>query len=173
MAQRRCQVHLVLMSIAPSDSKRESVISNFHYFHGPSFEYKMVVTSEPFGTFANSGMHRDLYLWAATIFSSRGFGSTVALPNTQEKFAILYPGVDFLNHASAGRVTWAFDDGSFTITNNQDIAAGQQVVNNYGGKGNEECKCHTTDAQGKKFEVNCSKCLWATASVSLTTRAMK
>jgi hypothetical protein len=82
-------------------------------------------------------MNRELYLWAVTIFTSRSFG----LPRPDgERVPVLYPLIDALNHGPAAKVSWNFSHDVLSITSHENIEAGQEVKNNYGPKGNEECK---------------------------------
>ncbi|OCL07906.1 SET domain-containing protein, partial [Glonium stellatum] len=79
----------------------------------------------------------DLYLWAATIFSSRAFTSSSLFPDV-ETFALLYPVIDCLNHQSGAKVSWNFNNGDFSLSTTEPLQAGKEVFNNYGAKGNEE-----------------------------------
>lgn len=86
---------------------------------------------------------RELYLWAATIFSSRSFTSlifTSSLPETsgKESFALLYPMIDSFNHKFGAKVLWNMDKGDFELSTIEPAKAGQEVFNNYAPKGNEE-----------------------------------
>lgn len=79
-------------------------------------------------------------MWAASIFTSRGFDSTLAFPNSGlDQFAVLYPVVDSLNHDSNAKVDWGMGLQAFTLSTFETLKVGQEVYNNYGSKGNEEC----------------------------------
>ncbi len=96
----------------------------------------------------------DLYKWAATIFSSRSFISTLipeeimAMPVTfgtrsfNGIFPVLFPLLDLANHSSAARVTWFTNVQSepkdLSIIAESEIPVGQQVFNNYAPKNNTE-----------------------------------
>lgn len=98
----------------------------------------------------------DLYLWAATIFSSRSFISSllpieiVAGENQERKahwkarlesegpFGVLFPIVDLANHSPTAEVTWDSRDLELGILAGEKLAAGEQVYNNYGPKKNSE-----------------------------------
>jgi hypothetical protein len=86
---------------------------------------------------------RELYLWAATIFSSRSFTShilTSATPGaaSTEPFALLYPVIDSFNHRFGAKVLWKMDEGNFELNTAEPATSGEQVFNNYAPKGNEE-----------------------------------
>lgn len=79
----------------------------------------------------------DLYLWAATVLTSRSFPSapsareTVGLP-------VLIPGLDLLNHSPTSRVTWDWGPSDCKILIDEEISENCQIYNNYGPKSNEE-----------------------------------
>jgi hypothetical protein len=82
----------------------------------------------------------ELFLWAATMFTSRCFSSNLALPNQGQTFSLLYPTLDSLNHKVGARASWFFNDGSFSLSIEESVEKGEQVYNNYAPKGNEERK---------------------------------
>lgn len=82
----------------------------------------------------------ELFLWAATIFTSRCFPSDLALPNQAERAFFLYPALDSLNHEFGAKVFWFFKGGAFSLSVQKTAEEGEQVFNNYAPKGNEECK---------------------------------
>ncbi|EON69035.1 hypothetical protein W97_08348 [Coniosporium apollinis CBS 100218] len=82
----------------------------------------------------------ELYLWAATVFTSRSFASNAALPEYEEVFPLLYPVLDIANHKVGAKAVWGFKAGSFDLRIAEPISMGDQVFNNYGPKGNEECR---------------------------------
>ncbi|KAL1390963.1 hypothetical protein HDK64DRAFT_266149 [Phyllosticta capitalensis] len=77
----------------------------------------------------------EIYKWAATIFTSRCFPSD---PGASERYRVLLPVVDLLNHKFPTKVNWFFDRGSFSLKSEEPLVQSQPVFNNYGGKGNEE-----------------------------------
>jgi hypothetical protein len=96
----------------------------------------------------------DLYKWAATIFSSRSFISSL-IPEEVFKmplidkddsrdgiFPVLFPLLDLANHNSAARVTWFTnvhnEPKDLSIIVDSEIPYGQQVFNNYAPKSNTE-----------------------------------
>lgn len=90
---------------------------------------------------------RELYLWAATVMTSRSFpGPAVfnqpegSLHNPEGKAPVLIPGLDLLNHHPSSRVAWVWDAGACTIKTDELLAEGSEVPNNYGPKSNEECE---------------------------------
>jgi hypothetical protein len=81
---------------------------------------------------------RDLYKWAATIFSSRSF---ISPRSTDETHGVLFPMIDCFNHEPSAKAVWEFDESAtFTISFDDEIYAGNELLNNYGFKSNEECR---------------------------------
>jgi hypothetical protein len=97
-----------------------------------------------------------LYLWAATIFSSRSFISSLLpldiISDENEKqrkyweerlaregpFPVLFPVVDLANHSPTARVAWRSGDSVLSICADEHIPEGGQIFNNYGVKSNSE-----------------------------------
>lgn len=80
----------------------------------------------------------ELYLWAATIFTSRSFSFSAAFGIPGDGFSILYPGIDILNHSPEAKVSWDFSSGDFALSTRASVEKGAEVFNNYAPKGNEE-----------------------------------
>jgi hypothetical protein len=96
----------------------------------------------------------DLYKWAATIFSSRSFISTLipeeilTMPVKHGTrlfdgiFPVLFPLLDLANHSSTAKVTWFTnvrnEPKDLSIISESEITEGQQVFNNYAPKNNTE-----------------------------------
>ncbi|KAK9245880.1 hypothetical protein V1506DRAFT_536908 [Lipomyces tetrasporus] len=81
----------------------------------------------------------ELYLWACTVLSSRSFPSSIVFGTSKDdSYPVLVPLVDSLNHKPQVPVYWSATADSFTISSGNSIAAGDEVFNNYGPKGNEE-----------------------------------
>ncbi|EJD38215.1 SET domain-containing protein [Auricularia subglabra TFB-10046 SS5] len=88
------------------------------------------------------------YLTASTHLSSRAFPSTLLSPEpalipTPSSHPVLVPLIDSLNHARAHPVSWSVspaDNGAHTlsIVQHAPVAAGAEVLNNYGPKPNAE-----------------------------------
>lgn len=87
---------------------------------------------------------RDLYIWAATVMSSRSFPSS-AIADAMVDSPVLIPGLDLLNHSPSARVTWTWGSNSCAIAADELLPEGSQIFNNYGPKGNEECKRRRID----------------------------
>jgi hypothetical protein len=85
-------------------------------------------------------LFRELYLWAATIFTSRSFISSIMMPSEEDSFALLYPLIDSFNHRFGAEVVWNMGEGNFALGLTQDVKKGEEVYNNYAPKGNEERK---------------------------------
>lgn len=81
------------------------------------------------------------YLWSHLIFTSRAFPEYVINPGQCEESAImLLPIIDLLNHDYQSKVEWSSNDRhdfNLTLLGN-DFKEGDELFNNYGGKGNEE-----------------------------------
>lgn len=107
---------------------------------------------------------RHLFKWAAATFTSRSFSSRALRPRDSKywaayrhgadersqtvlidmshasafDFPVLFPGLDIGNHTSEAKIDYLFDPGRFQIKTNTATAAGDEVFNNYGPKGNDE-----------------------------------
>jgi len=109
---------------------------------------------------------RDLFRWSITMFTSRSFSSRAIAPQESKywttykmnapgrrqtvlldmshapaedlDFSVLFPVQDASNHSNDAHVDWTFDPGRFTISINDPVEAGGEVLNNYGWKGNDE-----------------------------------
>ncbi|KAF1991816.1 SET domain-containing protein [Aulographum hederae CBS 113979] len=125
-------------SIYPSDSdpSRSSIEARKemwqeHWESGRSALQELGANAEPYTW--------DLFLWAATIFTSRSFTSAAAFPSsTDATFSILYPVIDLFNHRTGAKVVWDFSNGNFSLGLTEAYATGDQIFNNYAPKGNEE-----------------------------------
>ncbi|KAI9673193.1 MAG: hypothetical protein M1817_003056 [Caeruleum heppii] len=98
------------------------------------------------------GYDWETILWAASIFSSRSFVSSLlsqALPdvNTQtsvrglrkdDGFPVLFPLVDILNHNPGAQIHWIGGKESMDLVLEDGVQPGEEVFNNYGPKSNEE-----------------------------------
>lgn len=51
---------------------------------------------------------------------------------------VLIPGLDILNHRPFEKVTWQWGSVNSRLVNNEAVASGCQIYNNYGAKSNEE-----------------------------------
>ncbi|KAB8216523.1 hypothetical protein BDV33DRAFT_178820 [Aspergillus novoparasiticus] len=86
----------------------------------------------------------DLYLWASTIFVSRAFSAKVlsgVIPDTQlpeENVSVLLPFIDILNHRPLAKVEWRAGKENVAFLVLEDVAAGQEISNNYGPRNNEQ-----------------------------------
>lgn len=90
-------------------------------------------------------VRRDLYLWASTIFVSRAFSSKVlseAIPEEvlTEEVSVLLPFIDILNHRPLAKVEWRAGDNDVFFLTLEDVAAGEEIANNYGPRNNEQCE---------------------------------
>ncbi|CAA21252.1 ribosomal lysine methyltransferase Set10 [Schizosaccharomyces pombe] len=82
----------------------------------------------------------DLYIWSATVFSSRCFSSNLIYKDS-ESTPILLPLIDSLNHKPKQPILWNSDfqdEKSVQLISQELVAKGNQLFNNYGPKGNEE-----------------------------------
>ncbi|KAL2852415.1 hypothetical protein BJY01DRAFT_96261 [Aspergillus pseudoustus] len=86
----------------------------------------------------------DLYLWAATIFASRAFSAKVLsgvvseLGLPEENVSVLLPFIDISNHRPLAKVEWRAGRESVDFVTLEDVAAEQEIANNYGPRNNEQ-----------------------------------
>ncbi|KAK8427983.1 hypothetical protein IWX49DRAFT_558308 [Phyllosticta citricarpa] len=85
-----------------------------------------------------AGYSWELFKWAGTIFTSRCFPSDPGTNKEHRQARVLMPVVDLLNHKFPTKVNWFFDRGTFQLNSEEPLVQGQEIFNNYGGKGNEE-----------------------------------
>ena len=85
------------------------------------------------------------YMWAYTIVTSRSFPEYVVNPDVTDKSrCVLVPFVDLLNHNPSARVEWsntqtrARHNTGFNVKCDSIFSKGDEVLNNYGIKSNEE-----------------------------------
>lgn len=82
------------------------------------------------------------FLWSHLIFTSRAFPEYVINKGKCEPYSvILLPIVDLLNHSYKSKVEWSTDDKNsfiFTSLSESSYQEGDEILNNYGAKGNEE-----------------------------------
>ncbi|GAD94457.1 SET domain protein [Paecilomyces variotii No. 5] len=86
----------------------------------------------------------DVYLWASTIIASRAFTAKVLagviglsdLP--EETISVLLPLIDVTNHRPLARVEWQAGNEKIGLAVMEDTAAGREIGNNYGPRGNEQ-----------------------------------
>lgn len=84
------------------------------------------------------------YLYSSIIFTSRAFPHHIVDPNCSTGAAILLPLIDLLNHGNYTKIDWAYTktqdqhEGFFSLHNRDLLQEGNEVLNNYGAKGNEE-----------------------------------
>lgn len=99
---------------------------------------------------ANERRSRELFLWAATVFSSRSFSGklmawtddlTTAAMAEPDSLPALFPLMDAVNHQPRTKTTWQPGAGMLSAVSGAAIAAGAEVCNNYGPKSNEERTC--------------------------------
>ncbi|MCJ1379678.1 hypothetical protein MMC17_002780 [Xylographa soralifera] len=104
----------------------------------------------------------ELYVWAATILTSRCFSSNAfamdksnpnvgtedqRLPPTSPSsaiFPVLLPVLDFGNHDPSAGVYWKMQGSSYSFIVNETLASGKEVCISYDNKGNEERKSSIT-----------------------------
>lgn len=78
------------------------------------------------------------FLWSHLIFLSRAFPEYIINKDCEQTSVMLLPVIDLLNHDYHSKVEWYPENYSFCYRQLDDIAEGQELYNNYGGKGNEE-----------------------------------
>ncbi|WBW71675.1 ribosomal lysine methyltransferase Set10 [Schizosaccharomyces osmophilus] len=95
------------------------------------------------GSFSTNQFTFDLFIWAATVFTSRCFSSSLINSRISKEDAspILLPLIDSLNHKAMQPILWKTDvrdTMSVQLVSQNTTSRGQQIFNNYGPKGNEE-----------------------------------
>lgn len=55
-------------------------------------------------------------------------------------FPVLLPVLDLANHDPKVGTTWRSDAEGCSFIRHEEVGAGEEVCNNYGRKGNEECE---------------------------------
>ncbi|EPY49382.1 lysine methyltransferase [Schizosaccharomyces cryophilus OY26] len=95
------------------------------------------------GSFSTNLFTFDLFIWAATVFTSRCFSSGLINSKISKEDAspILLPLIDSLNHKPRQPILWKTDvrdTMSIQLVSQNATSKGQQIFNNYGPKGNEE-----------------------------------
>ena len=99
-------------------------------------------------------VRRELYLWAASVLTSRSFPGPAVFnqveghfpaynDNAEGRAPVLIPGLDLLNHNPASQVAWIWDSVTCTIKTEEFLSERSEVSNNYGPKSNEERKLST------------------------------
>ena len=95
-----------------------------------------------------ANLKRELYLWAASVMTTRSFAGPVSYERKEGYFAvagdgadrcpILIPGLDLLNHNPSAKVSWVWDANVCALRVDEPKSSGCQVWNNYDPKSNEE-----------------------------------
>jgi len=93
-------------------------------------------------------VRRRLVKYGLTILGSRAFSSSQVASHIKQDGQpiielynpdmLLYPGVDSLNHNPLTKNKWFSDDSCFGIVVKDELTAGMEIWNPYGGKGNGE-----------------------------------
>ena len=96
----------------------------------------------------NTNFNRELYLWAATVMTTRSFaglasfnrneGGFVVASDGDDRCPILIPGLDLLNHNPSAKLSWVWDANACALRVEEATHGGFQVWNNYNPKSNEE-----------------------------------
>ena len=116
---------------------------------------------------------RDDYLWATTVITSRAFPSRlvsqigekgvnpVDIPSddpsgpSSASDPVLIPVLDMLNHKPNHPVTWLISDNGIQFIPEIEVGANEEVFNNYGYKGNEECTLHPKNPPPPTADAPC------------------
>jgi len=93
---------------------------------------------------------RHLVKYGLTLLGSRAFASSQVathimrdghrITSLHDPDMLLYPGVDSLNHNPLTKNRWFSDDKVLGIVVEDEVTAGMEIWNPYGGKGNGECE---------------------------------
>ena len=106
------------------------------------------------------------FLWAYTVYSSRAFPRLLALPPPEDASlvmpGIILPFADMMNHKKRSPVSWNQHPDGVAITVHTNVAKGEEIFNNYGGKPNEELLMHYGFAE----ENNPEDCVTITLGLS-------
>lgn len=116
-------------------------------------------------TYNSNHCYRELFKWAATVYTSRSFNPQTVRPEDGSKwtaykhtadgpqavlldlnnypddwqtFSVLFPVMDAGNHNPNAKVDWAYDPGKFSLSIREGVSKGDEIFNNYGPKGNDE-----------------------------------
>ncbi|MES2642319.1 MAG: SET domain-containing protein [Myxococcota bacterium] len=84
----------------------------------------------------------DDWLRVRTLVSSRAFELDGELPAPPGSGLALVPFADLMNHAPISQVTWGLERDRFVLRARVPIAAGQEVCDDYGPKGNGRLLLH-------------------------------
>ena len=97
---------------------------------------------------SNANLIRGLYLWAATVMTTRSFsgpasfnrseGESVVAGDGLGRCPVLIPGLDILNHSPFAKVSWVWNASVCALQLDESATGGCQVWNNYDPKSNEE-----------------------------------
>ncbi|EAW10542.1 SET domain protein [Aspergillus clavatus NRRL 1] len=86
----------------------------------------------------------DLYLWASSMIVSRAFSPKVLaeafadIDLPEDGVSVLLPCIDLMNHRPLAKVEWRAGKQDVAYLVLEDVAAGQEIANNYGPRNNEQ-----------------------------------
>lgn len=97
---------------------------------------------------SNANLKRELYLWAATVMTTRSFSGPASFNRNEGEFVVvsngvgscpvLIPGLDILNHNPSAKVSWVWSASVCALRIEESATSGCHVWNNYDPKSNEE-----------------------------------
>ncbi|KAJ1943815.1 hypothetical protein FBU59_002792, partial [Linderina macrospora] len=104
-------------------------------------EYERAVEEVGESVIPRSVFTFEAYLWAVAVCTSRSFTDDLVKDHEDARTArnaILLPLMDMVNHYPKSKVTWRHGPDGIDLVTEAGLAAGQQALNNYGPKSNEE-----------------------------------
>eukprot|EP00742_Colponemidia_sp_Colp-10_P007210 GILJ01007750.1.p1 GENE.GILJ01007750.1~~GILJ01007750.1.p1 ORF type:complete len:858 (-),score=95.10 GILJ01007750.1:66-2639(-) len=105
--------------------KREQLVKDFN-------EYILPLVHQHNETLLPSLITFDNFLWAHAVYWSR------VLPVGQDRTPSLVPLCDILNHRYRAKISWFTGDTQYQFISGEKYNRGDEVFNNYGGKGNDQ-----------------------------------
>ncbi|CAI7604500.1 unnamed protein product [Penicillium bialowiezense] len=99
---------------------------------------------EAFGFLDCGAFTWELYMWAATIITSRAFspkvlsGAVEADDLWEDRTSALLPLIDLPNHRPMAKVEWRAGEEDIGLIVLEDLAPGHEISNNYGPRNNEQ-----------------------------------
>eukprot|EP00743_Colponemidia_sp_Colp-15_P009280 GILK01010140.1.p1 GENE.GILK01010140.1~~GILK01010140.1.p1 ORF type:complete len:858 (+),score=119.24 GILK01010140.1:37-2610(+) len=105
--------------------KREQLVKDFDEYILPLVHQHKEILLPSLITFEN-------FLWAHAVYWSR------VLPVGQDRTPSLVPLCDILNHQYRAKISWFTGDTQYQFISGEKYNRGDEVFNNYGGKGNDQ-----------------------------------
>ena len=91
------------------------------------------------------------------------------LEASRKTFSVLIPVMDLTNHDPHVKMIWTQQYDDISLESQELLGQGQEVHNNYGPKGNEECRSDRLAFITQVTSTNTQQCSWALDFVSRRT----